>query len=124
MPPPLPAPRSPDSMAGFIPSNAPGGSDRAGGGLRGYPRPQLRRSEWLCLNGEWEFALDPPGAWTQPAQVRWEGRRIVVPFSPETERSGIGHTAFFRACWYRKAFDRAVLAPGLADGERLHLHFG
>ena len=26
---------------------------------RGYPRPQFRRSEWLSLNGEWEFALDP-----------------------------------------------------------------
>jgi hypothetical protein len=24
-----------------------------------YPRPQCQRSAWLCLNGEWEFALDP-----------------------------------------------------------------
>ena len=23
-----------------------------------YPRPQAVRSEWLCLNGEWEFAID------------------------------------------------------------------
>ena len=23
-----------------------------------YPRPQLRRSDWLCLNGAWEFEID------------------------------------------------------------------
>ena len=24
-----------------------------------YPRPQLVRSDWLNLNGPWEFELDP-----------------------------------------------------------------
>ena len=23
-----------------------------------YPRPQLRRREWRCLNGEWEFRTE------------------------------------------------------------------
>ena len=23
-----------------------------------YPRPQFVRSEWLCLNGEWQFEID------------------------------------------------------------------
>ena len=23
-----------------------------------YPRPQLVRKEWLCLNGEWQFEVD------------------------------------------------------------------
>ena len=27
----------------------------------GYPRPLLRRREWVCLNGNWDFALDPDG---------------------------------------------------------------
>jgi beta-galactosidase/beta-glucuronidase len=84
-----------------------------------YPRPLLRRAEWTNLDGEWDFALDPGGAWTRPEQVVWD-RRIVVPFAPETPASGVGETGFFCACWYRRRFD----PPSLAPGERLMLHFG
>ncbi|MEN6311567.1 MAG: hypothetical protein ABFD80_08550, partial [Acidobacteriota bacterium] len=24
-----------------------------------YPRPEMVRAEWLNLNGQWDFALDP-----------------------------------------------------------------
>ena len=87
--------------------------------LHHYPRPQLERAEWMCLNGAWDFALDPEAVWTRPAQVAWNAT-ITVPFSPETEASGIGDTGFYRACWYRRTFD----PPQMADGERLLLHFG
>ena len=42
-----------------------------------YPRPQLVRKEWLCLNGDWE--------------LRFGGRqtRIRVPFCPESLLSGV-----------------------------------
>jgi hypothetical protein len=86
---------------------------------RGYPRPQLRRSGWWPLNGLWDFALDALGRWSAPAEVGWSSR-IRVPFSPETDASGIGDTGFYRACWYRRSFTRPQLAPG----ERLVLHFG
>ena len=23
-----------------------------------YPRPQIKRGEWLCLNGEWDFETE------------------------------------------------------------------
>lgn len=86
---------------------------------RGYPRPQLRREGWISLNGSWDFALDPAGAWRAPAHVEWD-RAIRVPFAPEAPASGVGVTSFFRACWYR----RTVAVPRVADGERLLLHFG
>ncbi|MGX8699229.1 MAG: glycoside hydrolase family 2 protein, partial [bacterium] len=41
-----------------------------------YPRPQLRRAEWLCLNGRWRFAA-----------AGREGE-IRVPFCPESALSG------------------------------------
>jgi beta-galactosidase/beta-glucuronidase len=86
---------------------------------RGYPRPQLRRREWTSLNGRWDFAMDPDALWTTPEDVQF-GAAITVPFSPETALSGIGDTGFYRACWYR----RRVVAPRLANGDRLLLHFG
>ncbi len=85
----------------------------------GYPRPQLRRAGWASLNGPWDFALDRSAAWTKPSDVRWKGT-IRVPFAPETPASGIGDTSFYRACWYRRAFE----APPLAAGQRLVVHFG
>ena len=63
----------------------------------GYPRPQLRRAGWVCLNGLWDFAFDPRARWTAPEEVTWD-RTILVPFAPETARSGIGETGFFDAC--------------------------
>ena len=92
---------------------------RAGDRQRGYPRPQLRRSDWLSLNGTWSFALDPEATWRAPDEVAWD-RTIEVPFSPETARSGVEDNSLFRACWYR----RAIEAPELRRGERLILHFG
>jgi len=85
---------------------------------RGYPRPQLRRHTWYSLNGDWDFALDPPGRWARPDEVEWH-TRIRVPFAPESRASGIGDTGFYRACWYRR---RVEIDPP-ADA-RLILRFG
>jgi beta-galactosidase/beta-glucuronidase len=85
----------------------------------GYPRPQLRRAGWIPLNGPWDFALDPHASWTAPEEVTWDST-ILVPFAPETVRSGIGNTGFYDACWYRRLVD----GPQLGPGERLILHFG
>src|SRR5215217_2070276 len=85
----------------------------------GYPRPQLRRQHWLCLNGPWDFALDPYAAWERPSDISCRSV-IEVPFAPETPASGIGETGFFKACWYR----RAITAMKLRHGERVLLHFG
>jgi hypothetical protein len=88
-------------------------------GARGYPRPQLRRAGWQSLNGTWDFALDPLGRWAVPAEVGWS-TRILVPFAPEAQRSGVEDTSFYRACWYRRTFE----PPALKPQERLVLHFG
>jgi beta-galactosidase/beta-glucuronidase len=86
---------------------------------RGYPRPQLVRDPWLSLNGAWDFAVDPDGAWTLPGEVRWSSA-INVPFAPEAPASGIGDTSFYRACWYR----RTILVPDSPPDTRVLLHFG
>jgi beta-galactosidase/beta-glucuronidase len=80
----------------------------------------LQRDGWASLNGPWSFALDRDGSWTQPGQVVWDDRKIIVPFAPETSASGIHDVGFYSVCWYRRAF----AAPELRDAERLILHFG
>jgi hypothetical protein len=83
-----------------------------------HPRPQLRRSSWVRLDGLWDFADDVDGRWRDPRQVAWD-EQIVVPFSPETAASGIDRPGYRLACWYR----RRVTLPSAADGGRLVLHF-
>ena len=85
----------------------------------GYPRPQLVRSNWTSLNGQWEFAIDRDGLLTDPAGVKFN-RRITVPFAPETPASGVHDTRFYNAVWYRKE----IAAPKLSEGQRVLLHFG
>jgi beta-galactosidase/beta-glucuronidase len=85
----------------------------------GYPRPQLQRSQWITLDGVWDFAIDRRGELLDLNQVQWD-RKILVPFAPETALSGIGDTSFFSAAWYRRHFTNPELKPG----ERLILHFG
>jgi beta-galactosidase/beta-glucuronidase len=79
----------------------------------------LQRKEWISLNGPWDFALDPDGKWFVPQDVKWTST-IQVPFSPETAKSGIGDTGFYRACWYRRTIDIQPLPPE----QRMLLHFG
>ena len=87
-----------------------------------YPRPQLVRASWTCLNGTWQFARagqTPQTQWDTPSAVPWH-ETITVPFAPETAASGIGSTDFHPVCWYRRTFP----TPALARTQRLLLHFG
>jgi len=73
-----------------------------------YPRPSFRRRDWVNLNGEWDFGA---------GDSRNFDRRIVVPFGPQSELSGLGVRVPGDVLWYRRRFD----AP---DSARLLLHFG
>ena len=83
-----------------------------------YPRPQMARSGWTCLNGLWEYAVvsvtNAPGR-----PVRWDGR-ILVPFAPESPLSGVGKKHGRDVyLWYTR---KITCSP--KPGERILLHFG
>jgi beta-galactosidase/beta-glucuronidase len=85
-----------------------------------YPRPQFVRPTWLCLNGEWQFEIDPGDSGLERGLVQRELRdRILVPFCPEAALSGVGNTDFLNAVWYR----RTVTIPSDWAGQRVLLHF-
>ncbi|WP_229487677.1 glycoside hydrolase family 2 protein [Pseudoduganella lutea] len=88
-----------------------------------YPRPQMRRTQWLNLDGAWDAMLDDQAHYADPATVPFD-RTIIVPFPPEAKASGVHDTGFRRRVWYRRVvgLDDDSLAPG--RDERLMLHFG
>ncbi len=88
-----------------------------------YPRPQLRRSEWLNLNGPWRFTFDDEYRYRTPQDVKHWPLTIEVPFAPESKRSGIHDTGFHRWCWYEREFEFRVEAA-TQRRERVILHFG
>ncbi|MEN9934669.1 MAG: hypothetical protein RLZZ387_1248 [Chloroflexota bacterium] len=86
-----------------------------------YPRPQFVRADWLCLNGRWQFEIDPADTGLERDMLnRPLAQEIVVPFCPESPLSGIGVTDFMPAVWYR----RTVVIPPAWEGQRVLLHFG
>ena len=87
-----------------------------------YPRPQLRRSRWLCLNGEWTFAFDFAGSGSEQGWAQSYGfdRTIQVPFCPESPLSGVGYTDFIPSLWYHRTLE----VPESWEGSRIHLNFG
>jgi len=85
-----------------------------------YPRPQFVRDDWLCLNGDWQFEFDfGDSGLERGLRDRELEQRIVVPFCPEAPLSGIEHTDFINAVWYR----RDVEIPKAWSGRRVLLHF-
>lgn len=69
--------------------------------LSEYPRPQFKREKWLCLNGEYDYAIT--GSEKETPQ-NFDGK-ITVPFSVESELSGVGKPLLAtQRLWYRKKF--------------------
>ncbi|MBK1881832.1 glycoside hydrolase family 2 [Luteolibacter pohnpeiensis] len=80
-----------------------------------YPRPQLQRENWTCLNGLWDYQITAKDAST-PAD--WAGE-ILVPFAPEAALSGVGKLIQpDQTLWYHRKFS-AKKTPG----KRTLIHF-
>ena len=83
-----------------------------------YPRPQLKRDSYLCLNGLWSFA-----------KVKREEKtvdflkQILVPFSPETQLSGV-EKGFSLGLDEKLVYERKItIDQTMLQGITL-LHFG
>ncbi|MBR7178073.1 MAG: glycoside hydrolase family 2 [Oscillospiraceae bacterium] len=74
-----------------------------------YPRPQLRRDSFFCLNGPWRFAVNGT-----------ELGDILVPYPPESPLSGAAAPEKGDQLTYERDF---VLPEGFVK-DRVLLHFG
>ena len=88
-----------------------------------YPRPQMVRSEWLNLNGTWDYMggkeLAHPMEVATPPSFPAIPEKIKVPFPPESELSGIARKAETNL-WYKRSF----IIPKSWKGKNILLHFG
>lgn len=86
--------------------------------LKEYPRPQMERDSYLNLNGQWEYAITE----TESIPDKFHGD-ILVPFSPESELSGVALSKPLsptETLWYK----RIVKLPPAFNVGRVILHFG
>ena len=87
-----------------------------------HPLPQWERSTWKNLNGEWDFSFDFGKSGVDRCfyeKKDWE-KKIIVPFCPESDLSGIGYKDYMDAVWYHKTVE---LTEVEVKG-RVLLHFG
>src|SRR6516225_1529184 len=79
-----------------------------------YPRPQLVRTNWLNLNGIWQFQ---PGATNDPVPTgQTLTNEILVPYPMESAISGV--MQYYPFSWYRRTFT----VPAAWGGKRIILH--
>ena len=77
--------------------------------LQEYPRPQLKRESFFCLNGLWRFAVNGE-----------EKGDILVPYPPEAPLSGVDAPEVGDQLTYEREF---TLPEGFRK-DRVILHFG
>ncbi|MBO0448304.1 beta galactosidase jelly roll domain-containing protein [Enterococcus sp. MJM12] len=72
-----------------------------------HPRPQLIRKKWQSLDGKWDFAFDDNniGLIENWFKVLPAAYKILVPFTYETELSGIHDTSHHKIVWYQRTFE-------------------
>ena len=82
-----------------------------------YPRPQMVRTDWLNLNGLWQYAITARDAeWPDIPDGK-----ILVPYPVESALSGVKKAVGAdKRLWYRRGFQ----VPGGWSGRRTLLHFG
>ena len=74
-----------------------------------FPNPQFERKNWVNLNGKWKFAFDHGKSgearrFYEDANENVFDLEINVPFTFESELSGINNKDFCDCVWYKRTF--------------------
>ena len=90
-----------------------------------YPRPQMVRTEWMNLNGVWEyFRRDNTIRLEAESTIKRFNKRILVPFGVESALSGIQETDLGAVAKSTLMYRRTFTLPESYKNKRILLHFG
>ncbi len=89
--------------------------------LRDYPRPQLKRNNWINLNGTWDFEFDDQFIGIKETWYKRHdySKKINVPFPYQSKLSEINDKSCHDYVWYHKTFE--CIKP---NNKKVMLHFG
>ncbi|NHI91751.1 MAG: beta-galactosidase [Candidatus Lokiarchaeota archaeon] len=82
-----------------------------------YPRPQMKRDDWINLNGIWNYAIRSKNV----SEIDKFDGKILVPFPIESALSGVKKQVKGKhKIWYQRKFS----IPDRWKGKKILLHFG
>ncbi|WP_396163135.1 glycoside hydrolase family 2 protein, partial [Carnobacterium sp.] len=72
-----------------------------------HPRPQFIRDEWELLDGKWNFKFDDHDKGSSEGwhQTIVDPQTITVPYTYETQMSGVNDQSHHPIVWYEKEFE-------------------
>ena len=91
--------------------------------VKTYPRPQFVRKEWENLNGEWDFIFDEYNEGEDKeyfVNFPKENNKIQVPFTHETQLSGIQDESVHNVVWYHKEI---TISKNELNNKKVVIHF-
>ena len=89
-----------------------------------YPRPSMKRQEWMNLNGVWKYFKRSTIRYDYENNASYFSKAILVPFPVESALSGIMDKSYSSNRKATHMYRRTFSLPENFSGKDILLHFG
>ena len=89
-----------------------------------YPRPSLKRQDWINLNGVWQYFKRSSITYDYETRAAAFSKAILVPFPVESALSGIMDNSYSSNRNATHMYRRTFTLPEAFSGKNILLHFG
>ena len=89
-----------------------------------YPRPSMKRQDWMNLNGVWQYYKRSTIKYDYETNPGAFSKAILVPFPVESALSGIMDKSYSSNRRSTHMYRRTFSLPGAFSGKNILLHFG
>ncbi|MBR5052624.1 MAG: glycoside hydrolase family 2 [Bacteroidaceae bacterium] len=89
-----------------------------------YPRPSMKRQEWMNLNGVWRYFKRSSINYDYERRATYFSKAILVPFPVESALSGIMDKSYSSNRRATHMYRRTFTLPESFSGKNILLHFG
>ena len=89
-----------------------------------YPRPSMKRQEWMNLNGVWQYFKRSTISYDYENRASAFSKAILVPFPVESALSGIMDKSYYSNRKATHMYRRTFTLPEAFSGKSVLLHFG